>query len=545
MAVPAWGNFDYPKACGCSGPCSHGVAGSQGTTVANPVYVGDKVGEILIRHGGIETNYIYREPFALGMAGLLFDIKPHTYADGTTVFTYKLKANLGSKSRMKQVAISKRDGCCAVIWYEGTAANTTTTLAVAATAGDTEIELVDGASIGGIATPMTLILKDEVNGKRVTVTVVAADAGNPNLLTLKNPLPVDIDLSACVYRGHYNPAAGCTNTYSNNVSFYNEDKEYHSYFTRIIHTLDYTDRCMLNQTYLADLLSGDGAKQQTAAYRILQSNFSQQIDEAMKQFIRSVFFHRNFCGDADCGGETYGLLEKMREIHESGVPQFFNLRDCCDTDECDAVNAETLINTFLKVVMSRAQLSVYQENRRVVVAMNSAFQEQLMNMRKYMEMYTGEVRTIEQGTANNGDIISTRRKTFRIEDRGYEIMFVLEPALDEIPWEFGLIMPENTMGVFTYKKDYVDVNGSGVTIVDDKTQLVSGDSLKFKLWKDERTNNMVDGCTSYVMWLEYAIVWLYVDKCAYAGITGFGLCNEEVDCHDCSGVNTDVPFCAA
>ncbi len=90
-------------------------------------------------------------------------------------------------------------------------------------------------------------------------------------------------------------------------------------------------------------------------------------------------------------------------------------------------------------------------------------------------------------------------------------------------------MPEKTMGVFTYKKDYVEVSDGGVTIVDNKQALVAGDTLKFKLWKDERTNNMVDGCTSYVMWIEYAIVWLYVDKCAYAGITGFGLCT---DCYD-------------
>lgn len=64
---------------------------------------------------------------------------------------------------MKSVAISKRDGCCAVIRYEGTAANTTTTLKASATAGAQEIVLTDPASIGGIATPMTLIIKDEVN----------------------------------------------------------------------------------------------------------------------------------------------------------------------------------------------------------------------------------------------------------------------------------------------------------------------------------------------------------------------------------------------
>lgn len=535
--------FDYPQWCGCTGSCSCAVPWSLGTDVPNPVYIGDTVWDILIRHGGIETNYIYKEPFALGMAGLLFDIDKVVYPDWTSAFVYKLKWGLGSKSRMKQVAIGKRDGCCAVFWYEGTAANTTTTLKAWGATGDMDLFLVDPSAIWGIVTPMTLILKDEVNGKRVTVTVVATDPADPCKVILKEPLPVDIDMSACVYRGHYNPAAWCENTYCNNVSFFNNDKEYHSYFTRIIQSLEYNDRCMLNQTYLADLLCNDSGKQQTAAYRILQTNFQQQLDEAMKQFIRSVFFHRNICWDSDCWGETYGLLEQMRKMHADGVPQFFDLGECCDPEECEAVNAENLINTFLKVVMSRAQLSVYQEKRKVVVAMNTCFQKSLMDLRKYMEMYTGEIRTIEQSAAMDGDVLSTRRKTFKIEDRGYEICFVLEPILDEIPWEFGLIMPEDTMGIFTFRKDYVDVNGNGVTIVDNKQQLLSGDTLKFKLWKDERTNNMVDGCTKYVMWLEYAIVWLYVDKCAYAGITGFWLCEDEIDCHDCETL-TDVPFCS-
>jgi hypothetical protein len=397
------------------------------------VYIGDQVGAIIIRNGGIETNYIYKEPFALGMAGLLFDIVPEPYADGTTLFVYKLKANLGSKSRMKSVSISKRNGCCAVIWYEGTSTNTTTTLAAAGVIGASTLTLTDPASIGGISAPMTLIIKDDVNNRRVTVTVTGTDAVNPNIVILKNALTVAIDASSCVMRGHYNPAAGCDNSYSNNVSFYSEDKEYASYFTRIIHTLEYNDRCTINTTYLSDLLGGNATQQQTAAYKILQSNFSQQLDEAMKQFVRSVFFHTNKCGDSDTGGETYGLLHQMKLTHDAGVPQFFNLRDCCDPLECDAVNAEKIINSFLKIVMSRAQLSIYQEKRKVLVAMNSQFQEQLMNMRKYMEMYTGEVRTITQAAAYDGDIISTRRKTFRIEDRGYEIFFVLEPALDEIP----------------------------------------------------------------------------------------------------------------
>ena len=234
-------------------------------------------------------------------------------------------------------------------------------------------------------------------------------------------------------RGHYNPAAGCTNTYSNSVSFYNNDKEYFSYFTRIIHTLDYNSKCVINQTYLSDLLSDSQDSRETAAYRILQSNFSSQIDEAFKQLMRSVFFHKNVPSTATTFSETYGLLAQMYNIHNAGIPQFFDLSLCCDPAECDAVNAERVIETFLDIVMSRAQLSVYSETKKVVIAINSEFLSSLMKMRKYFEMYTGEVRTMIQTPAMEGDIISTRRKAFMLEDRGYEIVFLLEPAFDELP----------------------------------------------------------------------------------------------------------------
>jgi len=534
---------NYPKDCGCTGACSHAVPGSQWVNVQNPNYIWDEIGAIIIKNGGIETNFIYKDPFSLGMAGLLFDIEKVQYPDGTVRMVYKLKGGLGSKNKMKTVAISRRNGCCVVVWYEGTALNTSTTPVAATPVGSSTLELTDATALGGLTAPMKLIVKDEVNGTRMTVTVISVDAGNPNLVNLKVPLTAPIDATACIYRGHYNPAAGCTNTYSNNVSFFNNDKEYISYFTRIIQTLDYNSRCVINETYLSDLLKGDEGAKETAAYRILQSNFSAQLDEALKQFVRSAFFHTNTCGDTDEYGETYGLLEAMKVVHDSGVPQFFDMSTCCDVALCDAENAENLIKTFLKIVQSRAQLSVYSETKRIVIAINEDMLESLMDLRKYFEMFTGEIRTIEQTSASENDVISTRRKAFSVEDRGYTITFIHEPVLNEIPGEFALLMPENTMGVFTFKNDYVEVGDGGVSLVPYQQQLIAGDTLKFKIWKDERTNNAIDGCTSYAMWLDYAIAWLYVDKCAYAGISNFSMCTADTDCHDCS-VATAVPFSA-
>lgn len=534
---------NYPKACWCTSECTHAVNGTKGTVVKNPRYIGDKIEDVLIRNWGLETNYIYKDDFAKNMSGLLFEIKPVQYEDGTMRMVYRVKSSLWAGKSAKSVDITTRNGQCVVHWYEGTALNDTTTLESAVTATDNTIELADASKIWGISTPMTLIVKDEVNKKRIKLTVVDVDNGNPNLLTLKDPAPVDIDASACVMRGHYNPAAGCENSYNNSVSFYNNDKEYISYFTRVIHTLEFNSKCTLNANKLSDLLNGDDNSQVSAAYEILQSNFQIQFDEALKTVVRSAFFHTNKQADSVEYSETYGLLAAMADVHDDDVPQFFDMSTCLGEEgTCEADDADALIDTFLKIVQSRAQLSVYSDTQKVMVAVNQQQMNAIQNLRKYFEMYTGEIRTIEQMQAWPDDVISTRRTTFVIEDRGYKIAFVYEPTLNEIPWEFGVIMPENTMGLFTYEYDTVEVNDNGVQFIENDQQLIAGDTVKLRIAKDERNNNNVDRCSKYDLWLDYAIVWLYVDKCAYAGISNFAL-PQDTDCHSCTvDSSADIPF---
>lgn len=533
---------NYPKACWCTGECTHAVDGTKGAVVQNPRYIGDKIEDVLIRNWGLETNYIYKDDFAKNMSGLLFEIKPVQYEDGTMRMVYRVKNSLGAGKAAKSVDITERNGQCVVRWYEGTALNDTTGLASAVASTDTTIELTDASKIWGISTPMTLIIKDEVNGKRVKLTVVDVDSGNPNLLTLKAAAWVAIDASACVMRGHYNPAAGCENSYNNSVSFYNNDKEYISHFTRVIHTLEFNSKCTLNKTKLSDLLDGDDNSQVTAAYQILQSNFQIQFDEALKTMVRSAFFHTNKQADSVEHSETYGLLAAMADVHANDVPQFFDMSTCIDGNACEADQADALIDTFLKIIQSRAQLSVYSDTQKVMVAVNQQQMNAIQNLRKYFEMYTGEIRTIEQMQAGPEDVISTRRTTFVIEDRGYKIAFVYEPTLNEIPGEFAVVMPENTMGLFTYEYDTVEVNDNGVQLIENDQQLVNGDTVKLRIAKDERNNNNIDRCSKYDLWLDYAIVWLYVDKCAYAGISSFAL-PEDADCHTCTVDSAaDIPF---
>ena len=69
-----------------------------------------------------------------------------------------------------------------------------------------------------------------------------------------------------------------------------------------------------------------------------------------------------------------------------------------------------------------------------------------------------------------------------------------------------------------------------------------GDTLKLRMAKETRFNNVIDGCSNYLMWINYAIVWLYVDKCAYAGITNFKLCSADEDCLDCESPLATLPF---
>lgn len=103
-------------------------------------------------------------------------------------------------------------------------------------------------------------------------------------------------------------------------------------------------------------------------------------------------------------------------------------------------------------------------------------------------------------------------------------------------------MPEDTMGIFTYVNDMVKVDNGGIRIMKNDQQLLTGDTLKLKIKEDENVYNDIDGCTTFNMRVYFAIVWMFVDKCAYAMISNFALCTPVTDCITCD-TPSEVPFC--
>lgn len=527
-------NLNYPKSCGCVGTCGHGVDGSLGTMIQNPVYAGDIIGTEIIRNGWLDTNYIMRSNIGKGMASLLFDTDTVTYADGTKATTYVLKSMVWQGGWAKNVQITERNGHCVVAWYEGTVHNKSTAVVGGATAWATSLTLENPAEIGGLTSPLELIIKDSENQRRQSVVVASIDPANPSIVNLEAPLAFDVSETACVYRGHYNPASSCGASYANTIAFAQNDKEYYAYFTRILYTLEYNSRCQLNRTFLSDLLASDGGTREVAAYNIIKTQFNQQLNQAMTDFARSVFFHKNIVGTNGKNNETMGLLEAMKTAHTDATPQIYDLSICCDPASCEVDNAESLINTFLKIIRSRAQLDVY-DSGKIMVAVNQEAEYSIIHLRKYFEMYSGAVITKEEVAARASDVISTRKVIYEVEDMGMTISFVKEEVLNELPFPAMIVMPEDTMGVFTYKNDRVDiVNGEPVIVPMASKELVAGDSLKFDMEKVEHESSRIDACSKWQMWVNYAIVWLFVDKCAYAMIKNFKLCNDELECHNCT-----------
>lgn len=51
----------------------------------------------------------------------------------------------------------------------------------------------------------------------------------------------------------------------------------------------------------------------------------------------------------------------------------------------------------------------------------------------------------------------------------------------------------------------------------------------------------INKCSKHAFYMHYAVIWKYIDKCAYAVITNFG-CPKADLCVAC-GDNAESPFC--
>ena len=533
--------------CCDQGTCSSLVTGN-GTPVTSMDDVTNVIGSTILEFEWIETNYIWRDKRGMGLAGFLFDYEPRMTATWDMTHWLVMKKRIGEMGS-GSVYIGEREGCCAAIWKEGTVRPDSTTVAVTAPAWATQIEFTNLSDIGWVGSQVSL----KIRGDRMYEVVVdSIDPSNPNIAILCAALTEEIAEWACVERGIYTPIASCDAELSNQVTSPDSvTEEHYSIFRDLVITLEYNDQCIINQTYLIDMCKGNKDQKETAIYRILQDNYQEQFNNAMREFRYSIYYDKNTCGNSKTGKETMGLFPAMAKEHNRAgwKAQFFDLSACCDPDDCER-NKKMLL-ALLKIVRDRTRLNVYGDTKRVIFGINRDFEEALLNMRPYIEMEMGATLTKQYGDESTMDIISTRQHMFMVEDRGYDIIFLPEPEFEGMGVadnnglkSFALMMPENTMGIYQMPYSHVDVNGSGIALAGRKEIMTWGNGLKFNYAMDDRTAaQKLFGCSKHIFHMQYAVIWKYVDKCAYAGISWFG-CDDDDLCIDCTtqADPANVPF---
>lgn len=159
-----------------------------------------------------------------------------------------------------------------------------------------------------------------------------------------------------------------------------------------------------------------------------------------------------------------GLFHAINEAHENPDVGdiIYDFSQCCDATSCNPVEAQ--INALIAVVRSRAELNIYDESR-VVIGVNTKFEEALMDMRPFMETMFGAILQKNYTTPGERDVISTRQRLFSIEDRGIEIVFIYDPILNHFDYSMGMMMPENAMGIFQLPVEDVMVSDRGLSLI--------------------------------------------------------------------------------
>lgn len=63
------------------------------------------------------------------------------------------------------------------------------------------------------------------------------------------------------------------------------------------------------------MCKGNKDQKETAIYRILQDNYQEQFNNAMREFRYSIYYDKNTCGNSKTGKETMGLFPAMAKEH--------------------------------------------------------------------------------------------------------------------------------------------------------------------------------------------------------------------------------------
>lgn len=454
---------------------------------------------------------------------IFFDVVAETdKTTGETLVSYKFKDGLASAYDV----LTNDD--CEVEWMESKICGNETVVVEDAEAGQKNIKVKSLKPLNGIGINSTILvtIMDEesekywlpING----LYIESIDSAN-NTIILQDNLAETIKAGAIVRRWAYLRDRGCGLQIRNTVELDGMDKYASKFRTISIH--HEIEACDLNKPYL---VSG-------GAQAILDARLKKGDYEAIKEFIHAVFYDRNIdvtgrnpvTGTKAKASETYGLFPALKEAQDRvGLKVAFDLSKCCDPEASDCVNARAQIAAFLDIVINKTEESGMFDDT-ITVAMNGLARKALFKMQGYFQDY-GNVGFM---SGEQWDILVREP---RINYAGKVIDFKYLPILDDYRIPVMLTMPLDKVGV--YQKKYKIVNPDTLKVEGLKINgtLANGTPALRYIPEDPHTVAARLGECNVIVWdMEFAVIWMWVDKGAYRMILNFGSCVVD-KCNACT-----------
>ncbi len=492
--------------------CNHCDAG--GNILADKeLRMQDLLNEMYALGRRLETWGRYKE-FA-NYETIFFDVNVETdKTTGEELVSYKFKDGLASAADVLT------NGDCEVEWTEPRICGAETVVAEDADIGDSEVKVKSLQPLAGIGRNSTILVTKLDDGTPVNGLYIESIASATNTITLQSPLTVALKEGDIVRRGAYLRDRGCDLTIDNTVELDAVDV-YSSKFRTISISHD-IDACDLNKDYL---VSG-------GAQAILDARLKKGDYEAIKEFIHAVFYDRNiYISGRGKAAETYGLFPAMDRAQEAGLKIAFDLGECCNDELSDCVNARNQIQAFFDIVYNKTEESGMFDNE-ITVAMNGKARANLFKMQPYFQDY-GNVGFMD-GSEFDVDIALPR-----IRYAGKVIKFRYLPILDDFQAPVMLTIPEDKVGVFQKKFNYVNPETLKVEQQKINGTLQNGTPvLRYVNATDDLAAKLGE-CNRIVGDMEFAVIWMWVDKGAYRFIKNFGSCLES-QCKACELTETTV-----
>lgn len=488
-----------PKACN---PCDAG-----GNILADrELRMQDLLNEMYALGRRLETWWRYKE-FA-NYETIFFDVITETdKTTGEMLISYKFKDGLASAADVLT------NGDCEVEWTEPRICGAETEIAEDAAIWATTIKVKSLKPLAGIGENSTILVTRLSDGTPVNGLYIESIASGSNEITLQNALTVALKEGDIVRRGAYLRDRGCDLTIDNTVELDAVDV-YSSKFRTISISHD-IDACDLNKDYL---VSG-------GAQAILDARLKKGDYEAIKEFIHAVFYDRNiYLSGRGKVAETYGLFPAMAKAQENGLKVAFDLGECCNDELSDCVNARNQIQAFFDIVFNKTAESGMFDNE-ITVAMNGLARTNLFKMQPYFQDY-GNVGFMD-GSEFDVDIALPR-----IRYAGKVIKFRYLPILDDYRVPVMLTIPEDKVGVYQKKYNYVNPDTLKVEQQKINGTIQNGTPVLRYINATDDLAAKLGECNRIVWDMEFAVIWMWVDKGAYRMIYNFGSCLES-QCKAC------------